>query len=1114
MKTSDTSDIVVKPNCRCLDILVEIIKKIKEPGIWSVSKLALGRTKEIPKFAQGDFINISEQKGSNKKIMIEEKSLEFTLPGKFGQFDNCFCLFENGFIKFIKFKINGETFSAGAFPLLLEEYFLLSLTITIGTEHLNVVEEIITQYNRFFISEIDRFQLNEYRSDRDFYIPQKNKAIDSAKLETISHVVGQIFFHLGTNTFLKKNLGVDEEIDELIDNFEEYVNSQLKDLKIKKPKVYLAKLGEIGPILMMINMLKYSHFRTNIDPEEEKKKKVDLIPEKIKEKIIHIAEMEIGKSGLEYHQRNQLMHYAYLKALIEGENYNYRRGKEILHKHSLRAAVAAVIGRNMSHNIGSHVLSSISINDIQERKCDVSIFNSYLQQRMDFLARISTDWPATGEFLCFYSDVMRNFLKQSFLLDKIINDDGVKGKRIKFHIKINNSGWFTFHREDDSSDKATEFVIENGRTPSKDLLVHLPGGMMGTQALYVILENVMRNSAKYSKKDSCYNIYIEIEENNELSYRVRVYDNFSVNEKNLLSLLKEKLEKSLIKENGEIIEKDWGIQEIKIAARFLNYPFLEYDIGIPIGKDKKGEKKYICLETKGPHPGGEDVPSRKLEQTVISYEFSIPKARLIMCVEHPKRNHLKENVAKNIGILTASKKDFCDRLKDSSVEMLYFDIAKHSQSEIEEELNKIVEKIREDNHFLPTRIVVSVPGNFIGSIKSNPQVKLSELPPKRLIICPREETQIVADENGVVSEKELERFIIRVYKQWVFRWHEDELLNISGCEKKNEENGDPKLEEACKIIGIVIHFQRFDSFSGFHRWIKLKKDLIASNCQLGNIKFLLLGKKNKVFRGSDFETIEQAKSQLDIAIGFDNHGNIVKEFHPWDFYQIISNDKEKLKMNNHSIFSLLENVPTGFAGAMFVLSLIEAAYTKVGVVDERVANWAFEEARGEFCFKHGEDIPLHILQAQLLISASVYVPNRKQLVGKEKKVQDFKVKGESSQQKEGITTEKGFYFLMGNNKIEKIDHLDLLVIHLGFLEEVFKNDKQERLKEWLKAMEKNVSKIILISGRGYKPEEIPNGLPFREASLVTNYITTDFNKLNLVKGLISTRGERGNNHEQ
>ena len=54
-------------------------------------------------------------------------------------------------------------------------------------------------------------------------------------------------------------------------------------------------------------------------------------------------------------KRIQIQHYGYCIILFDGENYNYKKGKEIAARHGLTSAISKIISRNMSHIEGSHI---------------------------------------------------------------------------------------------------------------------------------------------------------------------------------------------------------------------------------------------------------------------------------------------------------------------------------------------------------------------------------------------------------------------------------------------------------------------------------------------------------------------------------------------------------------------------------------------------------------------------------------------------------------------------------------------------------------------------------------------------------------------------------------
>jgi len=73
-----------------------------------------------------------------------------------------------------------------------------------------------------------------------------------------------------------------------------------------------------------------------------------------------------------------------------------RRVRVEILRHGMRAAIAGIMSRNMSHNIGSHPMAYLSQNireyQDEETKTFLHYFLHYIKARMDFVAEISTYW--------------------------------------------------------------------------------------------------------------------------------------------------------------------------------------------------------------------------------------------------------------------------------------------------------------------------------------------------------------------------------------------------------------------------------------------------------------------------------------------------------------------------------------------------------------------------------------------------------------------------------------------------------------------------------------------------------------------------------------------------
>lgn len=387
------------------------------------------------------------------------------------------------------------------------------------------------------------------------------------------------------------------------------------------------------------------------------------------------------------------------------ENLDLVRIESSLKNFSLRSAIAAIMSRNMSHNIGSHVLARIAtkgingwtqnkgIKEIVDTICtnekisrekakdmifwskDAQILARYIQQRMDFIAQIAAEWPTWTEPAYLLKNVMRWFLSQKQLLNFVAASENLgvhlfhperhrknieaydgdlrihiflspekiwreatdysarkktKGISsldcrlediIRHHLKLRE-----YQGEPEAEHSTVYGSKSNGSylqsiinfphglqhrillyTPGveeaecqedDDILIAIPGGIVGYHAFYIILENIIRNAAKHGftkLKTNHLDLIIEIfydpeekinihneKEGRKPAWLVRVYDNVSYirsekrpngvvlwgkpdGEKGINDLLSN----SLINDVGGLKREDWGIAEMKIAAGYL-----------------------------------------------------------------------------------------------------------------------------------------------------------------------------------------------------------------------------------------------------------------------------------------------------------------------------------------------------------------------------------------------------------------------------------------------------------------------------------------------------------------------------------------------------------------
>lgn len=223
---------------------------------------------------------------------------------------------------------------------------------------------------------------------------------------------------------------------------------------------------------------------------------------------------------------------------------------------SLKSAKAAIMSRNMSHNLGSHVmfyikqkLQSVSkivdnkvldniipgniekIDDIiarvKENK-DVELpflvglgrFINYLQERQDYIATVATDYiPArsTISFKDFVYDELKPELRyQRHHSEGSSSDAGWQSG----NLLLDYIAYSEQYRK--SEDIKVCFGQFNGTNPitnsdaDKDFQalrkfnIAVPGGVIGRQAIFSIFENIIRNAAKHSSRRKDRKMVIEL----------------------------------------------------------------------------------------------------------------------------------------------------------------------------------------------------------------------------------------------------------------------------------------------------------------------------------------------------------------------------------------------------------------------------------------------------------------------------------------------------------------------------------------------------------------------------------------------------------------------------
>jgi len=280
--------------------------------------------------------------------------------------------------------------------------------------------------------------------------------------------------------------------------------------------------------------------------------------------------------------------------------WKIRRLKNLKFTSDKKAALSQVLARCMSHNIGSHALSKFMDKDVileketneqypskfeslshfanengNERKELIANFNEYLKYRMDFMADIATTvQPFMETPMYFASNLFKGFDKNRILLNRI---SGVSSD-ITYQFKLFFKGGEIKSLESDSNDRK----------------ISIPNDVLGAQAFYIIIENVIRNIYKHGNPTKNVEIQIHLDEveNDKSVYQVSIFDNILKRKDDINSLVINRnmaFDEPVLEseENDRLKNKlrttNLGTIEIAVCAAYLK--------GLPVTSIENVEKK-------------------------------------------------------------------------------------------------------------------------------------------------------------------------------------------------------------------------------------------------------------------------------------------------------------------------------------------------------------------------------------------------------------------------------------------------------------------------------------------------------------------------------------------
>jgi hypothetical protein len=823
---------------------------------------------------------------------------------------------------------------------------------------------------------------------------------------------------------------------------------------------------------------------------------------------------------------------------------NHERIKEqerlnaLVRKETARSTIAGIMARNMSHNIGSHVLASSELLTRMHRE-EVQKLHSFLQQRMDFIAQVVTYTPSWGEPTFFFKDLLKGFFEQLLLLRNLIKDQGYE--KITFTVKAGAGGneyifgeqtdekcgrekcnkLITAEADDDRCDcreggVEPEQQVVGGwtlraiRTPEgerelkklpdaeraaaaelPDFLVAVPGGAIGAHAFYVILENILRNSAKYGEqqpKEVGLDLHIEVTEEDEI-YRVLLWDNTGTRGQHQraardrcdcrVCVLQRNLREELIDPHtGEVNERSRGIHEMRQCSEILINPDLDR-----FGEAPDGDKRHAIWARE------KRVQLNGAGAEYLSYSFVLQKPRLVGIVDAAgAAAGMME--AKRAGIFHyASVEELSKYPHQIGIIFMRGGSAPGLKDYIEKH-----------HYLLPYRLLlVDEEGGA-----------WPELPRRRFIKCERIE---FPRENGYEA---WQGFVLQAYELWL---------------RKFRAKGDNRKWK------LLISFDREEGHAAFGRW---GKALAGFRSEVADV-YLIRSHRKLGCQSVEYPPSGADKAELQRLIAGDEGSWIVFDNHRAGINSLVASDKtaapgragknvlrayNDFGSENIKLYQTLESPPpAGFSFNFFVLGLLESALTTVVIVDERVAEASYDEQQG---FRK-KPLLRDLRWSRCYPIYSVWAKRRGDRGSLARKFISETIEQRSrhfeKEDMDPVHGSEGLYLeesgacvrvqipseLGSDVELLPFD-VDALIIHQGVIDVLDRNGQWQGDKDndrHLNILHQISPSVIITSGRGRTIRHLNNKeIPFVEFSILKDSTYAGLSKYHLVRSILSVAGER------
>lgn len=756
--------------------------------------------------------------------------------------------------------------------------------------------------------------------------------------------------------------------------------------------------------------------------------------------------------------------------------------------------------------------------------------NSYLQARMDFIARALGETSSQPEPMFFIADVLKGFWNQTVLLNTLLSDNGYTAEQLRFVVKLPNSRdkaiVFT-GRSGDHEMRHTTFACEENED-FRDVLVAIPGGMVGRHTLYAFFENILRNSAKYGSKSvnqakarapQTLDLHLTLLQRQAIApgddnrfaacFVLQIHDNISEDfDCKKIEFIRKHIARPIIDGEGIAQTEGHGIQEMKVCAGFLAggdkaafaFPAdtdnrVKESLGDAYASfSEKSESKLDGTSALVCHPVPVDNPANPY----IGYSLLMLKPVLLGIVDY----QTTDNPAESAATTPARQFDsvvFYHGIADLAGGPAAFGVIRLPSASCDN-VSRLLDEIAKLHTKLPFRLMVVT--DRAGAKMITDQLKDCS------INLPANRVKVVAHNSLVnatrdTSEEGWKDIILSVYDEWLLAYKGD----VKGPNSKWH---------------LVIGFERAkdyvakkwnisengDFFLGFHK---------KSNQLRISVTFSGAEGTGQMCWTSESDQVTQLdKSDPKVLLVLDNHGNAVageKDKGPLDdnaaySYHPFSGSQQV------DLFQLLDSPPRDlFTRSMLLYSVAEAMLTNVVVVDERVA---------DACLLGDSPQPFGLLmkekQRMRLFPVYSVRKNGHRFIVSDTARSSLEAQTEGGQSEafypdEGLTVADPpkvvTYARDASRKWELTqgDAPDVIVVHEGVTDALHNHQPCLWNAGDHRMLYKICPWIVRTSGRGSQSRHIGDNLPFYEFSELSDAAYRQANKVALVRGLLSLRGK-------